>query len=172
MNPALVAEADHTKDMAPHLATLQRLANGKRRLVEFGVRTGVSTWAMLDVMATDGRLWSFDTVDVRQTPGHCDLDRFPVRVSSDPRWTLVIGNSASADVPFRPDLLFIDSSHEHDRTLKELAVADRWKVPVIVLHDWNLPAIRDAVLAFCGDGGYAIEGVEDSEWGLVWLSRY
>ena len=165
-------EARHTADMVPHLATLQRLAAGKRRIVVFGVRTGVSTWAMLDVMATDGRLWSWDIRDVRETPGHCPADRFPVRVSRDPRWTLVVGNSATADVPFRPDLLFIDSSHEHDHTLKELAVADRWKVPTIVLHDWSLPDVHDAVRAFCAAGRYHVADFEDSEWGLVWLSRY
>ena len=172
MNRNLLLEAHHSQDMVPHLATLQRLATGKARIVEFGVRTGVSTWAMLDVMPADGLLWSWDVVDVRLDPGHCPEDHFPYRVSGDPRWTLVVGNSATADVPFRPDLLLIDSSHERDHTLKELAVADRWRVPTIVLHDWNLPAIREAVETFVAAGRYHIVDFEDSEWGLVWLSRY
>ena len=167
----LALEAQHTKDMEPHIATLQWLARGRTRIVEFGVRTGVSTWAMLDVMPAGGRLWSWDVVDGRVDPGHCPGDHFPYRVSGAPRWTLVVGDSATADVPFSPDLLFIDSSHERDHTLRELAVADRWKVPTIVLHDWNLPAIREAVETFCAAGGYHVMNAEDSEWGMVWLCR-
>ena len=37
-------------DMAPHVGQLRELAKGKDTIVEFGVRGGVSTWAMLDGM--------------------------------------------------------------------------------------------------------------------------
>jgi hypothetical protein len=151
--------------MEPHLATLDRLATRQRYIVEFGIRTAVSTWALLDAMLHDGTLWSWDIA--------LDLTKVPDRVKRDPRWMPQEGDSATATLPpnIRPDLVLIDSSHEYHHTLRELAIADAWRTPTIALHDWNLPDVRDAVRGFVQRSVYRIEGIDPSEWGLVWLVR-
>lgn len=147
------------RDMHPHIATLQRLAAGCEHAVEFGVRAGVSTWALLDAIAPDGTLESWDIAP----------QRVPDRVGLDPRWTLHKGDSLAAVVAYRPDIVFIDTSHLYDQTLGELWRCAGWEAPLIVLHDWNLPDVRAAIATFCTWSTYHVDGEEHSEWGLVWL---
>lgn len=157
----LEQHAATTRDMVPHIATLQRLAAGARHVVEFGVRTGVSTWALLDAIAEDGTLLSWDIAPM-MTPDRC---RF------DPRWTLTMGDSLRAEVPWAPDLVFIDTSHRYAQTLGELQLAGSWGTETIVLHDWNLPEVRSASAEFCLRSSYHVVGEEPSEWGMAWLRR-
>lgn len=83
-----------------------------QRVVELGVREGVSTLAFLAALErTGGHLWSVDIVDDHQVGDH-------------PQWTFIHGNDLSTDVwaqtPVEVDLLFIDTSHDYDHTLLEL----------------------------------------------------
>src|SRR6185369_3226816 len=90
-------------DMAPHIDTLMRYAREARIVVEWGVRGGVSTWAILDALPISGRLISVDIVN-------CDV---PLRVSDDPRWHFIVGDDLDPfvqeqihwllDDPNRPD---------------------------------------------------------------------
>jgi hypothetical protein len=159
--PSLESHAARFVDMAPHVATLRRLAKGSRRAVEFGVRTGVSTWALLDAIAARGTLDSWDIEDVR--------DRVPDRVRDDPRWTLHVGDSLTATVPAAPDIVFIDTSHTYRQTIDELRLCASWGAPLIVLHDWNLEPVSSAVSEFCDRTGYRLDGVEASPWGMAWV---
>lgn len=161
---SLQQHAAQTRDMVPHLDTLYRLAHtAGGHIVEFGVRSGVSTWVLLDALHPDGVLHSWDIVNT--------WDRLPQRVKADSRWRFHMEDSAKAEVKGTPEMLFIDSSHEYHQTLRELRWADSYAVPLVVLHDWNLPDIRDAVHGFTHRFPYRIEGIEPSQWGLVWLVR-
>jgi predicted O-methyltransferase YrrM len=159
----MIEHATRTADMVPHLATLTRLASGASTVVELGVRTGVSTWAILDGLPGDGSLVSVD-VDLCDVPG---------RVSADYRWTFLRGDSLEVEPIVRSplDLLFIDASHEYHQTLAELEMGERLRTRLIVLHDWNLPDVHDAVLGFTSRTGYQIVMLERSDWGLVGLAR-
>lgn len=153
-----------TVDMVPHVDTLVRLAYRADLAVEFGVRTGVSTWALLDALAPDGALHSWD-IDAAV------LERVPYRVRDDLRWSLHIEDSLAAYPPGIPDLVFIDTSHEYHQTLAELQLAGSWGTPLIVLHDWALADVQDAVRGFCDRSAYRIAGIEESQWGLAWLRK-
>lgn len=155
----LAQHAATTRDMEPHIPTLQRLASGARLAVEFGVRTGVSTWALLDAIAEDGVLLSWDIAPLMT----------PDRVRFDPRWTLHMGDSLRAEVPGPPDLVFIDTSHRYAQTLGELRLAGSWGSRCIVLHDWLLPDVHRAGAEFCLETTYHLDGEEVSEWGMAWL---
>ena len=163
---SLIEEAHNTLDMAPHIGTLQRLAQGCKQAAEFGVRTGVSTWALLDALAPDGALHSWDIVNV--------WDMVDDRVRGDPRWTFHFGPSqdALAECPeLRPELEFIDSSHDYHQTITELNIAAAWDAPLIVCHDWNISDVRDAVRGFCERSRYRLVGIEESAWGMAWLRK-
>lgn len=162
----LHAYAHHYRDMAPHVDTLVALADKAPVIVELGVRGGVSTWAFLDGLREDGRLVSVDIEDVTRL--------IPERVSSDPRWELIIGDDRDKAIQRRlpsADLVFIDTSHEYHHTASELALAKRLEASRIVLHDWSLPDVQDAVLGFCHRTQYRLERVEESQWGLAVLAR-
>ena len=139
-------------DMAPHIATLTRLAQGCRTIVELGVRGGVSTWALLDGLPADGRLWSVDIID-------CVV---PPRVSGDGRWTFIVGDdmdpSVQAQLPQRADLVFIDTSHEYEHTVAELAWALTLAPTWIVMHDYVMEPVLQAGTQFCYAGRLARGG--------------
>lgn len=146
-------------DMGPHVATLTRFARECETVVEFGVRGGVSTWALLDGLPPGGRLTAVDTdPDVRFM--------VPPWVLADPRLTLLIGDDLEVKLPRRADLVMVDTTHTREQTTAELTRAVRLHPRRIVLHDWNEPGVRDAV---SGLAGWHVAGVEPSQWGLAWL---
>lgn len=149
-------------DMAPHVATLTRLATEARTIVELGVREGVSTWALLDGLPTDGRLYSVDIDRAGQPP----------RVSDDPRWTFIIGDdldpAVQVQLPGHADMVFIDTSHEYEHTVAELAFVLSLSPARIVMHDYILDPVRRAVDEFCAREGWAVVAMEP-EYGLATL---
>src|SRR5258708_6444815 len=100
----LQAWADENVDMAPHYQTLIRYARECTIIVEFGVRGGVSTWALLDGLPEGGLLYSVDVID-------CIV---PIRVSTDLRWRFLVGDDLDPAIqrrlPDSADLVFIDTS--------------------------------------------------------------
>lgn len=157
-------------DMVPHLDTLTALASGCKSIVEFGVRGGVSTWALLRGLPKRGKLTSFD-IDL-----DCRL-MCPPLLFEDPRWTLRLENDVEAPMPPHADLVMIDSSHDYDHTLAELAIAAKMSPRYIVLHDYydpDHPGVRRAVDEWVDGtplraGPYRILRVEESRWGLAIL---
>lgn len=155
-------------DMAPHVATLRELARDALTIVEFGLRGGVSTWAMLEGLEDEGRLIGVD-IDP-----HAPL---PDRVRDDPRFEFVVGDSLEVDLPKRADLVMIDSSHEFAQTVRELVRAATLTPAVIALHDYlyePTPGVSRAVDGYTAPGylqdePYRLERVEQSKWGLAIL---
>jgi predicted O-methyltransferase YrrM len=160
----LEAHAAATRDMVPHLATLTRLAGECLRIVEFGVRSGVSTWALLDGLRADGRLVSVDI----------GAPAVPERVRLDPRWSFIQGDDRTVQLPVSDaGLVFIDTSHEYHHTLAELEVAARLDPAWIILHDYALSDVADAVHGWLRrNRKYRIGFLEASEWMLVGLRRW
>lgn len=170
-------------DMMPHIDALTEYAKGARTIVEFGVRGGVSTWALLRGLPEDGRIVSVDIDE--------DVFRMtPPWVLDDPRLELVIGDDLEVPLPDFADLVVIDSGHEYQQTLTELDRASEMSPERIVLHDYlyaETPGVRLAVDRFVvprsrrGDGGpemipitafgWHIATVHPSQWGLAVLER-
>ena len=159
----LHAFATEWVDCLPHYPTLTRLAREASVIVEFGVRGGVSTWALLDGLPQDGHLYSVDIDD-------CVV---PPRVSGDPRWTFIVGNdlkpSTQAKLPAHADLVFIDTSHTYDQTVGELAYSLTLTPSQIALHDYALADVHRAVDEFCTQEGWHVALHEQSQWGFVVL---
>ncbi len=149
-------------DMVPHYPTLTRYARDCQTIIEWGVRGGVSTWALLDGLPSDGALWSVDIAD-------CQV---PARVSDDPRWVFIIGDDVDpavrAQLPDRADLIFIDTSHTYEQTTAELGIVLDYKPRRIVMHDVNQAQVRQAVDEFLARTGWRMTGYEDG-WGLATL---
>jgi cephalosporin hydroxylase len=164
---------DHARlfvDMAPHIDTLIDLAKGASVILELGVRTGVSTWAFLTGMSKIGFLLGVD-FDQRIVADNW----LPPQVIDDSRFMFIEGSDTDPELvatyPFEPDIVMIDTSHTFDQTLAELAIADSIQAKTIILHDYALPDVRDAVNGFLDCASYDVSLVEQSQWGLVVLSR-
>jgi hypothetical protein len=127
MNTAI--EAVYQKHLArktaitAHLPRLRALAEGLDLAVEFGVKRGASSSALLLGAA---RVVSFDVVE---TPQARELQRI-----AGARWDYRLEDSRSAAVP-ECDLLFVDSLHTYAQVRAELEAhadkARRW----LVFHD-------------------------------------
>lgn len=160
----LQAWADLNVDMAPHYRTLIRLATAAKTIIEWGVRGGVSTWALLEGLPPDGRLFSVDIIP-------CIV---PPRVSEDPRWTFIVGDDLSPEVglqlPEQADLVFIDTEHTYEQASAELLLAEQFLPKRIVLHDVNQPQMRRAVDDFCTAHNWLVVAYEDP-FGLATLER-
>lgn len=161
--------ADAWLDMAPHVDDLRRYARAAKVIVEFGIRGGVSTWAMLDGLPVDGVLIG---VDIDPDPP------LPPRVRDDPRFRLVVGDAATVPLPVESaDLFMIDASHEFAPTVAELVRAASLTPDVILCHDYlykHTPQVRAAVDGYVAPGylrdePYRLETVHHSSWGLAVL---
>lgn len=109
--------------MSPHLPRLRELATGLDLAIEFGVKGGASSSALL---LGAKRVISYDILETRQAR---ELQRI-----AGPRWDYRIEDSRSA-VFGACDLLFVDSLHTFAQVKAELerhaAKVRRW----IVFHD-------------------------------------
>lgn len=150
-------------DMAPHIDTLMRYTAGAKTVIEWGVRGGVSTWAILDAIASDGRLYSVDI-------NNCIVPR---RVSEDPRWTFLVGDDLDPEVvallPAHADVVFIDTSHTYEQTVGELRLADAL-TGRIVMHDFVMEPVARAATEFCNEGHWHVVSNE-LPYGLALLER-
>jgi hypothetical protein len=109
--------------MTVHLPRLRALAEGLPLAVEFGVKRGASSSALLLGAA---RVVSYDIVE---TP-----EALRLKAAAGDRWTYRIQNSITADVP-ACDLLFVDSLHTFDQVDRELARHAESVRRYLVFHD-------------------------------------
>lgn len=108
--------------ISPHLPRLRALAEGLDTVVEFGVKRGASSSALL--LGAE-RVISYD---VSLTPEARDLRRMVGE-----RWDYRIGDSRTADFDVA-DMLFIDSLHTFGQVSAELLHAHKI-TRYVVLHD-------------------------------------
>lgn len=121
------------------------------RILELGVRLGVSTVALLlAAKKVNGHLWSIDVdpcVRAVKTVKDNGLDSY---------WTFMIGDDKTLLLGFTEnsmDMVFIDTSHQYEHTLQELRLCDRIlrKGGVMLLHDTvgrDYPDVMKAVSVF------------------------
>ena len=176
--PASRLEAEYERlcrtpsDIYEHLPTFVRLCveRDAQHVLELGTRTGVSTVAWLfGLSKTGGRLTSVD-IDARPPIGEFE------------HWSFVQGDDMDPAVfaALKPaDLVFLDTSHHYEHTLRELNLYRHLVKPggVIVCHDTMLmrpegsprndPAfpVRVAIEEFCEAEG--LSWTNDPKcWGL------
>jgi len=117
-------------DIHEHLPILRRYAGMSEGIVEFGVRYGESTVALL--AGKPKWLLSFDT------------DQFPLfeqyrdEVAPNTRFEFVRMDDRDAEIPLC-DLLFIDTVHTYEQLSSELTKHSKKVRWWIILHDTHTP---------------------------------
>jgi len=118
-------------DIIDHLPTFVSIAHdlGALRVIELGVRSGVSTVAWLYALQDQGEQWSVDLEPSTIDFGHPAHWHFVQGDDRDPQ-TL-------AQLPEDVDIVFIDTSHTYDHTRAELRDYGRRvrNGGLILLHD-------------------------------------
>lgn len=158
-------------DIQSHLPRFVQMVTERnaQHVIELGTRTGVSTVAWLHGLEqTGGKLTSVD------------IDPAPL-IGEHPQWTFIQGDDCDPAVfglLVEADIVFIDTSHLYDHTLRELHLY-RWLVKpggLLVLHDTLLKhpigaplsprfPVRTAIEEFCEAEGLKWSEFQDS-WGL------
>ena len=164
--------ASTPSDIVNHLPRFVQMVLDRdaKHVLELGTRTGVSTIAWLYALEqTWGRLTSVD-IDARPAIGEFEHWRFIQGDDMDPA---VFTQLEPAEI------VFIDTSHLYDHTLRELNLYRHLVKPggVLVLHDTMLERpegapmrprfpVRVAVEEFCAAEGLQWSEFKDS-WGLA-----
>ncbi|HMI48900.1 MAG TPA: class I SAM-dependent methyltransferase [Gemmatimonadaceae bacterium] len=147
--------ATQPTDVQGHLGTFVELVVelDASQVIELGSRSGVSTIAWLYALENRGHLWA---VDVSPAPP----------IEGCEHWTFVQGDDCSpgvlAQLPYEVDIVFIDTSHAYEHTLRELELyLPRVRAGGrILLHDTELEypeligpsvpfPVKRAIEAFC-----------------------
>ena len=136
------------QEYLPLLYDFARFCAGAR-VLELGTRRGNSTLAFLaGVEESGGHVWSNDIDNVIENPNgmkawaDCEL------------WTFIRGDdmdpAVQEQLPAEADILFIDTSHEYEHTVKEIEVFLPRVVPggVALFHDTR----------WLGDKGAKLDG--------------
>lgn len=109
--------------IAAHLPRLRALAEGLEVAVEFGVKRGASSCALL---LGAHRVVSYDVVETREARA--------LQAIAGERWDYRLEDSRTADVP-ECDLLFVDSLHTYAQTKAELEAHGNKARRFLVFHD-------------------------------------
>jgi len=117
-------------DINEHLSVMHKYANECNHITEFGVRTGVSTWAWLASKAKTIRC--FDIENVNQNL------KFHYESANATRkdFTFTCVNTVADKLEIeQTDLLFIDTNHTYECLSKELSLHGNKVNKYIIFHD-------------------------------------
>jgi predicted O-methyltransferase YrrM len=141
-----------SSDIFEHLPTFVKAVGNldATRVIELGVRSGVSTISWLYALENRGHLWSVDCSFPMPEEGELLLDpQGPLGVI--PWWTFILGYDdwpeTLAALPSLVDIVFIDTQHTYEQTLTELELYYPRVRPGgrIFLHDTAVEVTGNAV---------------------------
>jgi hypothetical protein len=156
-------------DINEHLETLRRYASQCQHVTEFGVRSGVSTTALLAGMPE--QLVSYDW---ERRPEVDELERL-----AEGRWSFVLADVLTVTIA-ETDLLFIDTYHTGEQLRQELALHAEKVKNCIILHDTESfgmvgehgkEGLWPAVVDFIDKGTFCLFQHFKNNNGLTILSR-
>ena len=124
----------HKSDINEHIATMHKYANECNHITEFGVRTGVSTWAWLASKAKTIRCFDID----KEVETNLQTHRLALK-KLDKDFTFTCVSTIADKLDIEPtDLLFIDTDHTYEQCSKELQMHAHKVRKYLIFHDTNL----------------------------------
>ena len=141
----------HPSDINEHLEKLYNEAKNYKKICEFGVRTGVSTIALLKSLLDnpDSMIESYDI------EFHQNMNQIIDIVNKEnltSRFKLNINSVLDID-PVKCDMLFIDTLHTYNQLSNELKihVESNPNAPkCLIFHDVELFGLRDEITGLAG----------------------
>ena len=134
-------------DINQHIEIMHKYANECEHITEFGVRTGVSTWAWLASRAKTVRCFDIQNVS-NNLKFHYESAK---ETKKDFTFTCVDTAADKLDIE-ETDLLFIDTNHTYEQCSKELKIHGHKVRKYLVFHDTTLcPDLNKAIDEFLKD---------------------
>lgn len=121
-------------DIHEHLPTIKRYAEECPFIVELGVRSIVSTWALL--AGHPKQMLSVDITHPKDYGGDI-MEVYDATADAGIEYNFTQKSSLDIDLPDH-DLLFIDTLHEYSQLSQELKKHEQFVRKYIIMHDTNL----------------------------------
>lgn len=160
-------------DIYEHLPTLSKYASQCQHVTEFGMRSVVSTWALLHGLVNNGEegVKTLVSVDLNYDRGIEEVR--PVADQVGVNFSFVMGNDVKIEI-HPTDLLFIDTWHVYGHLKRELEKHHSKVNKYIAMHDTTVDAEHGETLR-CGlnpqqqsqESGYPIEEITRGLWPAV-----
>lgn len=140
-NKIIKFASSHPSDISEHLLQIYDtvVANSPKIIIELGVRTGMSTFALSRAAQDVGAI--LISVDIEDCSKYCDWNKWKFVQMDD----LDFADRFNQNI----DILFVDTDHAFRHTVSELKkfLPKMNKKGVIIVHDTNIqdPVIRSRV---------------------------
>lgn len=121
------------------------------RVVELGVRSCVSTWALLA-----GKPKSLISVDVVSPPKETIIEVGEAAEKEGIQFSFVNGDSTHIFIE-EIDVLFIDTLHLYSHVVKELWRHAEQTKKRIIFHDYRIPEVRSCIQDFLFNMNWELE---------------
>jgi len=147
------------------LASLIKNAQIKT-VLELGLGAGESAEAMLKALPKNGHMWSMDIAK-------CKAVSIKLASEYNGKWDFLAEvDDINARWKETVDMVYIDTSHTYEQTLKELEKFAPYASRFIVLHDTaSNPPVREAIVEFLTDDKKWAWAEWSHEFGLAMLMR-
>lgn len=155
-------------DINQHIETMHKYANECNHITEFGVRTGVSTWAWLASRAQVIRCFDIQNVS-NNLKFHYESAK---ETKKDFTFTCVDTAADKLDIE-KTDLLFIDTNHTYGQCSKELKIHSHKVNKYLIFHDTVLcPDLNKAIEEFLKDNlNWKVKEIFTNNNGLTVLEK-
>lgn len=155
-------------DINQHIEIMHKYANECEHITEFGVRTGVSTWAWLASKAKTVRCFDIQNVS-NNLKFHYESAK---ETKKDFTFTCVDTAADKLDIE-ETDLLFIDTNHTYEQCSKELKIHGHKVRKYLVFHDTTLcPDLNKAIDEFLKDNlNWKVKEIFTNNNGLTVLEK-
>ena len=155
-------------DINEHLAIMHKYADECNHVTEFGVRTGVSTWAWLASRAKIIRCFDIENINHNLKYHYESAEE----TKKDFTFTCVSTIADKLEIE-QTDLLFIDTAHTYEQCSKELKMHSHKVNKYLMFHDTTLcPPLNQAIDEFLKENlNWKIKEVFTNNNGLTILER-
>jgi hypothetical protein len=155
-------------DINEHISVMHKYANECNHITEFGVRTGVSTWAWLASRAKIIRCFDIENID-KNLMFHYGSAK---DTRKDFTFTCVSTIADKLDIE-QTDLLFIDTAHTYEQCSQELKMHAHKVNKYLMFHDTTLcPELNKAITEFLDKNlNWKVKEVFTNNNGLTILER-
>ncbi len=155
-------------DINEHIPIMHKYANECNHITEFGVRTGVSTWAWLASRAKIIRCFDIENINENLKFHYASANE----TKKDFTFTCVSTIAEKLEIE-QTDLLFIDTAHTYEQCSKELKMHGHKVNKYLMFHDTTLcPSLNQAIDEFLKENSnWKIKEVFTNNNGLTILEK-
>lgn len=152
-------------DINRHLPTIQKYVAKGDIVVELGVRSCVSTWALLKNQPR-----SLYSVDINLPP-ESNLEEVKKAASeAGTEFRFIQADSTFLDIaPI--DVLFVDTLHFYSQVVKELWRHAENTRKYIIFHDSMMPEVAAAIQDFLYNSHWTLQEINKEDTGLTVVKR-